>query len=96
MCKEPLNKYGWTALHAACYYGGLEIVHYLTQESFGLDIMQKNENGWHCIIFTVMGSSGRSKEDLKIYLDILDFLVNIMVADSVQKDSSCKVALFYA
>jgi hypothetical protein len=96
LCKEPLNKYGWTALHAACYYGGLEIVHYLTQESFGLDIMQKNENGWHCIIFTVMGSSGRSKEDLKIYLDILDFLVNIKVADSLQKDNSSKDALFYA
>ena len=22
----PLNKYGWTALHAACYFGRLDIV----------------------------------------------------------------------
>jgi hypothetical protein len=45
--------------------------------------MQKNENGWNCFIFTVMGSAGRSKEDFKNYHDILDFLVNIKVADSL-------------
>ena len=25
----PLNKYGWTALHAACYFGHIDIVEYL-------------------------------------------------------------------
>jgi ankyrin repeat protein len=24
-----LNKHGWTALHAACYFGRVEMVHYL-------------------------------------------------------------------
>jgi hypothetical protein len=72
------------------------MVHYLTQESFGLDIMQTNLNGWHCLIFTVMGSTGHSIEDLKNYEDILDFLINKKSADSLKKDNSSKDALYYA
>lgn len=29
LSESPLNKFGWTALHAACYYGRLSFVKYL-------------------------------------------------------------------
>ena len=29
LSKGALNKYGWTALHAACYHGRVEAVKYL-------------------------------------------------------------------
>ena len=49
-----LNKYGWTALHAACYFGRLPIVEYLI-ESNNCDFNLQNPNGWHSLIFAVMG-----------------------------------------
>ena len=51
-----LNKYGWTALHAACYYGRSEVVHYLINE-VKVDLQVTNEKGWSPLVFTIMGSS---------------------------------------
>ena len=56
LSKSPLNKYGWTALHAACYYGRVSAVIYLI-ENAKVNCKLTNENGWDPLIFTVMGSS---------------------------------------
>ena len=58
--------------------------------------MQTNMNGWHCLIFTVMGSTGHSMDDLKDHEEILDFLINKKSADSHKMDNSSKDALYYA
>ena len=50
----PLNKYGWTALHAACYYGHINIVRYLVSVHYA-DVNATNHNGWHSLIFAVYG-----------------------------------------
>lgn len=60
----PLNKYGWTSLHAACYFGHLDIVDYLVTKMHA-DVNVTNSNGWHSLIFAVYGR----------HLDVVDFLI---------------------
>jgi len=52
-----LNKFGWTPLHAACYFGRLDIVKFLIEEEQA-DPNESNSNGWHSLIFAVMGGQG--------------------------------------
>ena len=52
-----LNKFGWTPLHAACYFGRLDIVKFLVEEGHA-DPNDQNSNGWHSLIFAVMGGQG--------------------------------------
>ena len=44
-------------MHAACYFGRLDIVKYLVEED-NADPNEKNPNGWHGLIFAVMGGNG--------------------------------------
>ena len=65
--KLSLNKYGWTPLHAACYFGKTDIVKYLIEEK-GADPNLSNDNGWHSVIFAVMGGTG---------YEVLKYLLNM-------------------
>jgi ankyrin repeat protein len=56
LSSASLNKYDWTPLHAACYFGRLEIVKYLV-ETHHVDVNAQNAYGWHSLTMTVMGSS---------------------------------------
>ena len=51
-----LNKYGWSALNTACYFGRLDMVKYLVEEHRS-DPNHRNSNGWHSLIFALMGST---------------------------------------
>jgi ankyrin repeat protein len=51
-----LNSSGWTPLHAACYKGLFSTIKYLI-EQMNADPNVQNDNGWHSLTFTVMGSS---------------------------------------
>lgn len=59
LCKTPLNKHGWTALHAACYFAKLDIVQYLC-ETLKVSVNAKSTSGWHSLTFAVMGYSASS------------------------------------
>jgi ankyrin repeat protein len=50
----PLNNFGWSALHTACYYGKIEMVRYLIY-SCGASTIVENENGWNAALFCVFG-----------------------------------------
>eukprot|EP00347_Sterkiella_histriomuscorum_P022351 403330787 len=85
LVERPLNKYGWTALHSACYFGHLEIVQFLTQHCEA-DVNAINSNGWHSLIFAIFGG----------HLDIIDYLlyeteVNEDLLD-IQERSALKIA----
>jgi len=62
----------------------------------GTEASALNINGWHCLIFTVMGSSGQSDEDFENYAFILKFLLENTDADPKHKDKSNKDAIYYA
>jgi ankyrin repeat protein len=81
-----INKFGWTSLHAACYFGRVEIVKYLIEE-VRADPNQRNPNGWHSLIFAVMGGHGQP---------IVDYLVNLTAVDFSIRDNSGNSALVYA
>lgn len=71
----PLNKHGWTVLNAACYFGKLDIVKYLITEH-KCDPNSQNNNGWHSLMFAIMGSSVYSHFDGgKNVLLIVDYLI---------------------
>jgi len=59
LCTTPLNKHGWTALHAACYFARLDIVQYLC-ETLKVSVNTKSSSGWHSLTFAVMGYSATS------------------------------------
>ena len=61
---QALNRYGWTALHAACYFGHISLVRYLIIDQCA-DVNAVNINGWHSLIFAVYGG----------HLDIVDYLL---------------------
>lgn len=82
----PLNKYGWTALHAACYFGHLNLVEYLVKNQKA-DVNGANENGWHSLIFAVYGG----------HLEIVDFLlyetrVSLLKRDTRNHRTACDIA----
>ena len=58
LCNAVLNKHGWTALHAACYFARLDVVKYLV-ETLRVDTNVQSNSGWHSLTFTVMGSNLR-------------------------------------
>ncbi|CDW90763.1 non-atpase subunit of the 26s proteasome [Stylonychia lemnae] len=62
--EKPLNKFGWTALHAACFYGQIAIVQYLV-EQLNADVNNTNQNGWNSLIFAIFGG----------HLDVIDYLL---------------------
>lgn len=71
-----INKYGWTPLHAACYFGHIHIVKYIVNELDG-DVNKRNENGWNSLIFAVMGA----------HIDVIDFLLFETCVDISIKDN---------
>ena len=81
-----LNKYSWSPLHAACYFGKLDIVKFLIEEESASpnDI---NTNGWHSLIFCVMGGKGH---------EVISYLLSKNIVNINIKDSSGKDALNYA
>ncbi len=81
-----LNKFGWTALHAACYFGRLEIVKYLVEEDHA-DPNEKNPNGWHALIFAVMGGHGSI---------IIEYLLEYTITDPTHTDEAGNTAWTYA
>ena len=83
-----LNKFGWTALHAACYFGKEEIVKYLV-EDLDMEVNGQNPNGWHSLTFTVMGNTVSSK-------NIIEYLLNNTDIDLNMADSTGNNALYYA
>jgi hypothetical protein len=83
-------------LHAACYYGRVDLVKALASDCDEADLMAPNVNGWHSIIFTVMGSSGRSEDDIPKYTAIVKYLVQEKHANILIRDCSGKDALYYA
>ena len=74
---SPLNKYGWTALHAACYFGHMDLVAYLICDLHA-DVNLPNKNGWHSLIFAVYGG----------HLDVVDFLLYDTAVNQDQRDIS--------
>jgi len=76
-----LNKYGWTALSTACYFGQLDIVKYLTNEH-RCDPNATNSNGWHSLIFTIMGSTIYSHYDHLSALNIVEYLLSLPNIDA--------------
>lgn len=80
---SPLNKYGWTALHTACYAGQLELVRYFLEECDGADVNQLNSNGWNSLIFAVYGG----------HLDVIDFLMFETTVEIDSKDNTGKTAI---
>jgi ankyrin repeat protein len=72
----PLNKFGWTALNAACYFGQLEIIKYLCEDQI-LDPNATNQNGWHSLIFTLMGSSIYSRFNYSAAENIINYLLSV-------------------
>ena len=83
--EQPLNKYGWTALHAASYFGQIEIVKYLV-EDLDINVNQTNVNGWHSLIFAVYGGQ----------LEVIDFLLFEAGVDDQLEDKEQKTALTIA
>ena len=81
-----INKFGWTALHAACYFGRLDIVQYLIEEEQA-NPNEVNPNGWHSLIFSVMGGNG---------FEVITYLLNLNLVNINYTDSSGKSALNYA
>lgn len=61
-----------------------------------LDVNQSNINGWHSMIFAIMGSSGQSYVDIKNYEKIIDYIINNTQVDILKRDNSGKDALYYA
>ena len=59
-----LNRFGWTPLHTACFFGQLKLVQYLVQIE-NADVNETNINGWHSLIFAVYGG----------HLDVVDYLL---------------------
>lgn len=62
LCEAHLNKHGWTALHAASYFGRLEIVQYLI-ETLKVKVNTKSSCGWHALTFAVMGFSATTSSE---------------------------------
>ena len=62
--EQSINKYGWTPLHTACYFGQVDIVEYLVTE-LAVDVNQTNNYGWNSFVFALYGG----------HLDIIDFLL---------------------
>ena len=44
-------------MHAACYFGRLEIAIFLIEHDHA-DPNEVNPNGWHSLIFAIMGGHG--------------------------------------
>ena len=76
---SPLNKYGWTALHTACYFGHLDIVEYLVRD-LGADVNAKSSRGWNSLVFAIFGG----------HLDVIDFLIYDSDVDKEARDSQDK------
>jgi Ankyrin repeats (many copies) len=72
----PLNKYGWTALHAACYFGHLDLIRYLIEVQ-SCDPNETNQNGWHALIFAVMGSTIYSHYKADSAEAIVSYLITV-------------------
>lgn len=81
-----INKYNWTPLHAACYFGQLSLVEYLINVE-RLDPKQANANGWDSLIFAVMGGSG---------FEVVKHLLYNNKIDINHTDNCGKSALTYA
>ena len=81
-----LNKFGWTSLHEASYFGKLEIVKYLIEEE-GANPNDVNQNGWHSLIFCIMGGQGTN---------LLRYLLNVRSIDITLLDNTGRSALEYA
>ncbi|TNV78894.1 hypothetical protein FGO68_gene8737 [Halteria grandinella] len=97
LSSAPINKFGWTSLHAACYYGKLDIVRFLCQ-SQSADPNAKNFNGWNALIFAVMGyalqmhgSDGGTHS-----VDVIKFLLSSTSVDYLAADKSGNTATYYA
>ena len=90
-----LNKYGWTALNAACYFGHLNIIKYLI-ESVQCDPNQANQNGWHSLIFAIMGSTIYSHINFHAVFNIVEYLLSLPMINAQYKDKSGNDALHYA
>ncbi|CDW89562.1 ankyrin [Stylonychia lemnae] len=81
-----INKFGWTPLHAACYFGRLSIVIYLIEQDHA-DPNEVNPNGWHSLIFAVMGGHGS---------EIVEYLLKKTITDPLLTDEKGNNALAYA
>ena len=92
-----INKYGWTSLHAACYFGSLDLVQYLVEDQCA-DPNIQNSNGWNSLIFAVIGAadknSGVSQEE--DYTSIVDYLIESTNVDINLRDNSGYDVLAYA
>eukprot|EP00347_Sterkiella_histriomuscorum_P014689 403359924 len=86
LSNAKINKFGWTPLHAACYFGKLEIVKYLVEQDKA-DPNETNPNGWHSLIFAVMGGHGSQ---------IVDYLIHNTITNALIKDDKGNSALVYA
>lgn len=86
MSNITLNKFGWTALHAACYFQRLELIKHFLNFSRA-DPNFSNPNGWHSLIFSVMGGGSR---------EIINFLVNETHVRVEHQDRVGRNALMYA
>jgi hypothetical protein len=99
LSESPLNKFGWTALHAACYYGRLKFVQYLIKNA-KVSPNVKNINGWHSLIFAVMGSGTSSPSESTAYqckaIGIIQYLLENSDVDPTMSDCSGNMALYYA
>ena len=71
-----LNRFGWTPLHTACFFGHLKIVQYLVQIQ-NADVNDTNVNGWHSLIFAVYGG----------HLDVVDYLLYVTDVSVQMRDS---------
>jgi len=80
-----LNKYGWTPLHAACFFGKIDIVQHLVTR-LQADPNRQNSNGWHALIFALFGG----------HLDVIDYLLFETRADPSLTDANHRTALAIA
>ena len=80
-----LNRYGWNALHAACYFGHSHLVQYLV-EVHHMDVNLSNSNGWHSLIFAAISRSD----------DVVQYLVEKTGVDPFKRDAKGYSALCYA
>ena len=64
--RRPVNKFGWTALHAAAYYGRIDVLEYLVFEKMGEgDSDMQSKDGWTAPMFAFYG---KQKEALRLLL----------------------------
>mmetsp|Transcript_7761 Transcript_7761/g.5821 ORF Transcript_7761/g.5821 Transcript_7761/m.5821 type:complete len:142 (+) Transcript_7761:20-445(+) len=82
---DPINSYGWTLLHCACYFGKEHILKFLVDEE-NSDINITNKNGWHGLTFAVLAG----------HLHIVDYLLFDTEVTFEMKDKDKKSAFDHA